>query len=172
MPIIARAATFAIFRPRCGPRCPVSFDVVPDTTSPNRYQMMKETEYEQRYIQGIEYFNDCEFYEAHDVWEELWADYRGPSREFYQGLIQVAVALHHFGNGNIRGAHKLYVSSRNYLRSYCPKHLGCDIDHLFDEMAECFADVLASEEEFPKIDINPELIPEIHLDPLPSSAGG
>ena len=56
------------------------------------------------YRAGIELFNKCEFFEAHDVWEEVWAEYRGPSRTFYKGLIQVAVALHHFGNGNIRGA--------------------------------------------------------------------
>ena len=130
--------------------------------------MTQTVDYELRYVQGVEHFNQCDFYEAHDVWEELWADHRGPSREFYQGLIQVAVALHHFGNGNIRGARKLYVSSRKYLNPYRPHHLGCDVDHLFAEMAECFAAVLASEEEFPQIEIEAELIPEIHLDPPPT----
>ena len=38
--------------------------------------------YPQQYLAGIKHFNACEFYEAHDLWEELWADYRGPSREF------------------------------------------------------------------------------------------
>lgn len=130
--------------------------------------MTETVDYELRYVQGVDHFNQCDFYEAHDVWEELWADYRGPSRGFYQGLIQVAVALHHFGNGNIRGARKLYVSSRNYLGPYRPHHLGCDVDHLFAEMEECFAAVLASEAEFPRIDIDAELIPEIHLDPPPT----
>ena len=116
------------------------------------------------YRAGIELFNKCEFFEAHDVWEELWAEYRGPSRTFYQGLIQVAVALHHFGNGNIRGAKKLYNSSRAYLDPYRPMHLGCNLDHLFVEMEECFGEVLSAEEAFPRVDINPELIPEIHLD--------
>ena len=72
-------------------------------------------EYDPRYLDGIEHFNKCDFFEAHEVWEELWADYSGPSRKFYQGLIQVAVCLHHFGNGNIRGAKKLYFGSRGYL---------------------------------------------------------
>ena len=39
-----------------------------------------------------------------------------------------------------------------------------DLDKLFDEMQLCFADVLASTEEFPEIEIDPELIPEIHLE--------
>ena len=63
-------------------------------------------EYDPLYLAGIEHFNVCDFYESHEVWEELWTDYSGPSRKFYQGLIQVAVALHHFGNGNIRGREK------------------------------------------------------------------
>ncbi len=45
------------------------------------------------YLKGIECFNECDFYESHEVWEELWTEYRGPSRKFYQGLIQAAVAL-------------------------------------------------------------------------------
>ena len=98
--------------------------------------MLENMEYEPRYLEGIRHFNACEFYEAHEVWEELWADCRGPIREFYQGLIQVAVALHHFGNGNIRGAIKLYHSSRKHLQPYFPNHLGCDTRHLFIEMEE------------------------------------
>jgi len=128
---------------------------------------MTASDYAPLYLQGIEYFNECEFFEAHEAWEELWTEYRGPSRRFYQGLIQAAVALHHFGNGNIRGARKVYVSSRDYLEDYRPHHLGLDLEAFLAQYESCFADVMASEEEFPKIDINPETIPEIHLDPPP-----
>src|SRR6476469_7449491 len=71
---------------------------------------MTQAVYDPRYLEGIEHFNRCDFFEAHESWEELWQDYTGPSRKFYQGLIQVAVCLHHFGNGNTRGAKKLYVT--------------------------------------------------------------
>ena len=98
--------------------------------------MTDSTDILPQYRAGIELFNNCEFFEAHDVWEELWAEYRGPSRTFYQGLIQVAVSLHHFCNGNVRGAKKLYHSSRAYLDPYRSVHLGCDLDHLFLEMEE------------------------------------
>ncbi len=121
--------------------------------------------YEPLYLQGIEHFNECDFYESHEVWEELWTEYRGPSRKFYQGLIQAAVALFHFGNGNIRGAKKLYGSTRGYLEPFRPKHLGLDVESFLRQFEDCFAQVAASTEEFPIIDINPELIPEIHLDP-------
>ena len=119
--------------------------------------------YDPRYLEGIEHFNRCDFFEAHEVWEELWKDDSGPSRKFYQGLIQVAVCLHHFGNGNIRGALKLYHSSRGYLEPYRPTHEGIDLDKLLDQLETCCREILDSNEQFPSIEIVPDLIPEIHL---------
>ena len=115
------------------------------------------------YLRGINYFNDCEFFEAHEVWEELWADYQGEDRKFYQGLIQAAVCLHHFGNGNIRGARKLYHSSSGYLEPFKPFKAGLDLSKFLAEMTRCCAEVTSATEEFPNIEIDPERIPEIHL---------
>lgn len=126
---------------------------------------MDDTTYDPRYLAGVRFFNECEFFEAHEIWEELWADYQGPSRKFFQGLIQVAVCLHHFGNGNTRGAKKLYFSSRKYLEEYLPSHLGLDLEKLFSELEACCRFIVESDEEYPSIEIDPELIPEIHLDP-------
>src|SRR6185437_6195349 len=75
---------------------------------------MDDGQYDPHYLEGIKFFNECEFFESHEAWEEVWTEHLGPSRKFYQGLIQAAVALHHFGNGNIRGAKKLYYGSRGY----------------------------------------------------------
>ena len=86
-------------------------------------------------------------------------------RLFYKGLIQAAVALHHFGNGNIRGARKVYRSSRGYLQQYRPRCMGLDVEQFLTQFDACFAEVEASRIEFPQIEINPELIPEIWLDP-------
>jgi uncharacterized protein len=127
--------------------------------------MADTTEYPELYLSGIEHFNACDFYESHEVWEALWADYQGPSRKFYQGLIQAAVALHHFGNGNIRGARKLYYSTRTYLEPYRPWHMGLDMEAFLAQFERCFAEVVANQDEFPEIEIEPDLIPEIHLAP-------
>jgi predicted metal-dependent hydrolase len=122
-------------------------------------------DYDPLYLQGIAYFNACEFFEAHEVWEDLWKNYTGELRLFYKGLIQAAVALHHFGNGNIRGARKVYGSSRGYLETYRPVCQGLDVDKFLGEFDACFAEVAATSEQFPNISLNPELIPEIWLDP-------
>ncbi|HEX3871836.1 MAG TPA: DUF309 domain-containing protein [Pirellulales bacterium] len=115
------------------------------------------------YLKGIELFNQCEFFEAHEAWEELWADNFGPSRKFLQGLIQAAVALHHFGNGNLRGARKVAFGSLGYLEPFRPMHQGLDLDKFTTEMRNCFGPLLESQEEYPKVDLVPDLIPEIHL---------
>jgi predicted metal-dependent hydrolase len=129
--------------------------------------MSETADYDPRYLRGIEYFNVCDFFEAHEVWEDLWADVQGPPRKFYQGLIQVAVCLHHFGNGNIHGAQKLYHSSRGYLVDFEPIHEGLDVSQLLTQLKACCAEILAAKEGFPTIDIDPELIPELHLSPPP-----
>ena len=121
--------------------------------------------YDPRFVEGVKLFNECEFFEAHDVWEELWSDYQGPARKFYQGMIQVAVCLHHFGNGNTRGAKKLYHGCRGYLQDYRPHYMGVDLDKLFTELERCCTEILESTEEYPQAEIVPDLIPEIHLDP-------
>jgi len=54
--------------------------------------------------EGIIFFNDGRYYEAHEVWEDLWRETRGPLREFYQGLIHAAVGLHHLKRNNRTGA--------------------------------------------------------------------
>lgn len=128
---------------------------------------MEAGQYDPLYLAGIEHFNVCDFFEAHEVWEELWQDHQGDGRRFYQGLIQAAVALHHFGNGNIRGAKKLNVGCRKYLDPYRPSFHGLDLDKFLSEMDRCFLEVMESQEEFPQIEIDPERIPEIHLNPSP-----
>ena len=126
---------------------------------------MPTVEYDPLYLQGIEHFNVCDFFESHEVWEALWTEEFGPARRFYQGMIQAAVALHHFGNGNIRGARKVYGSSRGYLEQYGPVCLGLDVEKFLAEFDACFAEVASSADEFPRIELDPQLIPEIILEP-------
>jgi uncharacterized protein len=126
-------------------------------------------EYDPRYLAGILFFNARDFFEAHEVWEDLWADSAAPERRFYQGLIQAAVGLFHFGNGNLRGAAKLYRSSRDYMAPFAPGYLGLDTAAFWQSMERCFAGVLAADE--PPRDLRPDdaLVPVITLDPAPAA---
>jgi len=131
--------------------------------------MANEPEYDPRYLAGIVLFNRGDFFEAHEVWESLWLDTAGPDKRFYQGLIQAAVGLLHFGNGNVRGAAKLYRSSRDYMQRYDPVHLGLDQGAFWTQMDRCFAEVAAATAPDRSIELHEELIPEIAIDPPPAS---
>ena len=91
---------------------------------------------DRRFLQGIAFFNAGDYFEAHDEWEALWQEYHGADRTFLKGLIQAAVCLHHFGNGNVRGATKLYHGSRRYLAPYLPVHWGVDVASLLAQMKD------------------------------------
>jgi uncharacterized protein len=123
--------------------------------------------YDPRYLAGIVLFNRGDFFEAHEVWESLWMESSGPERAFYQGLIQAAVGLCHFCNGNVRGAVKLYHSSRDYMHRVGSLHLGLNQDEFWEAMQRCFAELLAIPDPPRGTPIREELIPEITLAPPP-----
>jgi predicted metal-dependent hydrolase len=74
------------------------------------------------YVQFFYHFNiDRDYFECHEVLEELWLD-RGREK-FYQGLLQVAVGLHHARNENINGARKILIGALEKLDLYPEKFL-------------------------------------------------
>lgn len=124
--------------------------------------------YDGRYLAGIVLFNRGDFFEAHEVWESLWMEITGPEKPFVQGLIQAAVGLCHFCNGNLRGAVKLYRSSRAYMERFGPAFWGLNVVEFWNDMERCFGPLLAVED--PRgIEPVEEAIPEIALHPQPDA---
>jgi hypothetical protein len=125
-------------------------------------------DYDPRYLAGVLLFNEGDFFEAHEAWEDLWSESHGDERRFYQGLIQAAVGLCHFANGNLRGALKLYHSSRDYMRPCPSPFLGLDTAAFWADMERCFAPLLQTPaEESPQL--RGELLPQIQLEPPPAA---
>jgi len=84
----------------------------------------------QEFWQGVEQFNQGQFYACHDTLEALWMEATEPQKTFYQGILQIAVALYHLGNSNWRGAVILLGEGINRLRRYPPTYAGIDVDEL------------------------------------------
>src|SRR5260370_41958265 len=99
--------------------------------------------YDPRYLAGVLFFNARDFFEAHEVWEDLWAESHGNERRFYQGLIQAAVGLFHFGTGNLGGAVKLYRSSYDYMKPGGYPFLGLGFGPFWQPMVRFFSPPLA-----------------------------
>ena len=60
-------------------------------------------ESDQLFYKGVNTFNNGQFYDAHEILEELWSEYKLHDRIFIQGLIQVSVAFYHLQNNNLNG---------------------------------------------------------------------
>jgi hypothetical protein len=64
---------------------------------------------------GQELFNDEKFFEAHEVWEDLWKLEYGKDKTFLQGLIQAAGHFVHLQKGNWSGALSVGEAARAKL---------------------------------------------------------
>ena len=97
-----------------------------------------------RFVTGAELFNRGAYFDAHEVWEDVWRDGAPADRRFYQALIQAAVALYHFERGNLTGAARLYRSGRRYMEPYRPAHMGLSVDPFWDAVAARLAAALGN----------------------------
>lgn len=91
---------------------------------------------DQRFHTAVQHFNVGEYFEAHEVWEDLWNESNGARHAFLQCLIQVAVALHHGRNGNWPGSKKLLAGSLNYLEKGRTAGPEVDLDALRDHVLD------------------------------------
>lgn len=73
---------------------------------------------DERIRAGASLFNDGDFYACHEVFEEAWMNAEGGQRLFLQGLVQLAVALHHLSHDNPRGARRLLEEAAKKLRAH------------------------------------------------------
>lgn len=128
------------------------------------------SQYPEAYLEGIRLFNERQFFECHDVLEELWDETLGDEKQFYQGLIHAAVALFHFETGNLGGARKMYDSTRRYLLPYTPRYAGIDLDRFLDDFRHCFRELLESGPEYPfHVKLRDDRIPVLHFSAEPQS---
>jgi uncharacterized protein len=86
---------------------------------------------------GIELFNAGHYFDAHEVWEDVWRAAPVEEKKFLQGVIQVAVALHHHSRGNAAGAHSLLARAHRNLAGYPDSYNGVDIDAVRAGIRNC-----------------------------------
>ena len=116
----------------------------------------------EQYREGLRLFNDEEFFECHDVLEELWSETVGAERKFLQGLIQASIALFHFGNENFGGEKKLYLSAIKNLDPHGDEFMGIKLGEFLQDFRRCFQELLDNTETYPTtVAIRDELVPKI-----------
>jgi predicted metal-dependent hydrolase len=95
---------------------------------------------EPTFVATLELFNAGRYLAAHELLEELWESTQGEDSDFYKGLIQAAIALHHLEQGRADGARRLFSGHRRLLGRYLPVHRGIDLAGFLAEMQRAFGE--------------------------------
>jgi hypothetical protein len=131
-------------------------------TSPN--PMPPELE-RKLYYDGIHLFNEQEFFEAHEVWEDIWHMAYGIKHDFYQGMIQCAVALEHYRRSNPRGVLSLYRSYQPKFRDVPDVFMGLEVPKFLGAMRQVLRPVVEADPlpERGQIELDMTRTPKIEL---------
>ncbi|MCU0549262.1 MAG: DUF309 domain-containing protein [Leptolyngbya sp. Prado105] len=100
-----------------------------------------DTEIPEEFWQGIDQFNQGDFYACHDTLEAIWIEAPVVDKKFYQGILQIAVGLYHLGNHNWRGAVILMGEGLSRLREYPPEYGGIDIEQFMEDASELLREI-------------------------------
>ncbi len=136
----------------------IAFRMAANAAHPRKFyressvRAMKETDQFQR---GVAHFNAREFFEAHEVWEEIWLAVPEPEKTFLQGMIQIAAAFHHHGRGNMRGMKSLLAAGLAKINGFPGDHREIALDRFRGEAGK-WMDALAADK-----DLGPRKLPRI-----------
>ncbi len=74
------------------------------------------------------------YFEAHEVVEKYWLNYRGEYRKFLQALIQVAIANMHLEGGNLKGYTRMRELALKNLKPYKGTLFCVNVERLREEL--------------------------------------
>lgn len=88
-----------------------------------------------RLIAAINEFNRKDFFECHEILEDIWFDERGSLRELYQGLLHIAVGFYHLTKkNNFKGTMLQLTKAENKLEKYPGVVQGIDLSKLLKQI--------------------------------------
>src|SRR5438874_13029572 len=102
---------------------------------------------------GLEAIRAARYFEAHEELEEVWRAAPAEERDFFQGLVHVAVAWYQAGRGRpVATARQLEKAARR-LAPYAPSHRGVDVADVLAQVDQARTTVAAGSLELlpPKI---------------------
>jgi predicted metal-dependent hydrolase len=91
--------------------------------------------------QGLELIRAGRFFDAHEELELAWRAAEPEERDFYQGLVHVAVAWYQAGRGNRVGCERQLAKARRRLSPYAPAHRGVDVARVLEQVDAAAATV-------------------------------
>ena len=98
---------------------------------------------------GLDLIRRGEFFAAHEELEDAWRAAEPAERDFYQGLVHVAVAWYQAGRGNRVGCERQLEKAARRLGPYAPKHLGVDVASVLAQVGHALELVAGGSLELP-----------------------
>jgi predicted metal-dependent hydrolase len=103
------------------------------------------------YKAGLEHIRAGRYFEAHEELELAWRAAEPDDRDFYQGLVHVAVAWYQAGRGNEVGARRQLEKGLWRLGRYEPVYRGVDVAAVRRQLAAAHERVLGGSLELPAV---------------------
>ena len=88
------------------------------------------------YKSGLAHLRAGRFFAAHEELELAWRAAPEPDRDFYQGLVHVAVAWYQAGRGKRVATERQLEKAIRRLEAYEPAHRGVDVAALRAQLKE------------------------------------
>jgi predicted metal-dependent hydrolase len=86
------------------------------------------------YKLGLEHIRTRRFFEAHEELELAWRAAEPGERDFYQGLVHVAVAWYQAGRGRPIATSRQLEKAARRLGPYAPAHRGVDVASVLEQV--------------------------------------
>jgi uncharacterized protein len=99
--------------------------------------------------EGLDLIRSGEYFAAHEVLEDVWRAAEPAERDFYQGLVHVAVAWYQAGRGNRVGCERQLEKAARRLAAFAPSHRGVDVNSIVGQVEAAQAVVAAGSLELP-----------------------
>jgi predicted metal-dependent hydrolase len=103
-----------------------------------------------------------EYFAAHEQLEDAWRAAPQEERDFFQGLVHVAVAWYQAGRGRRIGTERQLGKAIKRLTPYAPTHRGLDLESLLAQLRDALEIAQTERLEHPvRIDLDAvELVEE------------
>jgi len=95
-----------------------------------------EEKFESAYRAGLELLRAGEYFAAHEQLEDAWRAAPGEERDFFQGLVHVAVAWYQAGRGRRIGTERQLAKAVRRLEPFAPAHRGVALEPLLAQLRE------------------------------------
>ena len=90
----------------------------------------------ERLARGLDLVRRGEFFAAHEELEDAWRAAEPAERDFFQGLVHVAVAWYQAGRGNRVGCERQLAKASRRLGPYAPVHDGVEVGSLLAQIEQ------------------------------------